>query len=210
MACHAARRTRTNSDQIPSRDGTAAQVGAGGSSGYRTVPAGGVALDTFEGIPIIAAGGITGGRALAAVLAAGCDGAWLGTALLAANEATFDPELAKAIVASDGTDTVYAETYDALASHLLRRNWAPWPAGIAWRHRRTPLTDRWQGRTAELLDDPQALADATQHLIDLTGPLFPKSYGEGAGAVATMAPAAEIMRSMLADAIQRLKAFQAR
>lgn len=28
-------------------------------------------------------------------------------------------------------------------------------AGIAWRHRRTPLTDRWRGRTAELLDDPR-------------------------------------------------------
>src|SRR2546428_4947210 len=43
-------------------------------------------IDAYPEMPVLAAGGITSGRALAAVLAAGADGAWLGTALLATPE----------------------------------------------------------------------------------------------------------------------------
>jgi nitronate monooxygenase len=63
--------------------------------------------------PVIASGGIATGRALAAVLAAGGEGAWIGTPLLATHEATGVSEAyKKCIVESDGQDTVFTRVYD--------------------------------------------------------------------------------------------------
>ena len=52
-------------------------------------------LDAFPDIPVLASGGIASGRALAAVLAAGADGAWAGTAFLATPECVEIPEAHK-------------------------------------------------------------------------------------------------------------------
>ena len=59
--------------------------------------------ERFPDIPLLAAGGITSGRALAAVLAAGAEGASLGTAVLATPEAVEVPGAFKErVVLSDG------------------------------------------------------------------------------------------------------------
>jgi nitronate monooxygenase len=44
-------------------------------------------VDAFPDLPVLAAGGVGNGRTLAAALATGADGAWVGTALLATPEA---------------------------------------------------------------------------------------------------------------------------
>jgi nitronate monooxygenase len=43
-------------------------------------------VEEFPDVPVVAAGGIASGRSLAAVLAAGAEGAWLGTAFVATHE----------------------------------------------------------------------------------------------------------------------------
>jgi nitronate monooxygenase len=66
---------------------------------------------------VLAAGGIGSGRALAAVLAAGADGAWVGTALLATPEAVEVSDAHKQrIVQSNGEDTVYTEVFDIVSN----------------------------------------------------------------------------------------------
>ena len=52
-------------------------------------------IEEFPTIPVIAAGGIANGRSLAAVLAAGAEGAWVGTAFVATQENTEVPEIHK-------------------------------------------------------------------------------------------------------------------
>ena len=49
-------------------------------------------VERYPGVPVLAAGGITNGRALAGVLAAGAEGASLGTAMLATQEAVEVPD----------------------------------------------------------------------------------------------------------------------
>ena len=72
-------------------------------------------LDAFPDTPVLASGGIASGRALAAVLAAGADGAWAGTAFLATPECVEIPEEHKqTIVQSDGEDTIFTRAYDVL------------------------------------------------------------------------------------------------
>ena len=61
---------------------------AGGHTGQLgTLPFLAQVLELSGSTPVIASGGIGSGRALAAVLAAGAEGAWLGTPLLATHEA---------------------------------------------------------------------------------------------------------------------------
>jgi nitronate monooxygenase len=67
-------------------------------------------LDAID-VPVLAAGGIGGGRALAAVLAAGADGARVGTRFVAAIEADAHPRYVEALIAARPEDTVLGNTF---------------------------------------------------------------------------------------------------
>ena len=84
-------------------------------------------VEEYPHIPVMAAGGISSGRALAAVLAAGAEGAWVGTAFVASPEAVEVPDTFKdRIVQSDGQDAMFTQLYDLIGA-------SPWPQGIAGR-----------------------------------------------------------------------------
>ena len=101
---------------------------------------------------MLAAGGITTGRTLAAILAAGAEGASLGTALLATPEAVEVPDAYKErILLSDGQDTAFTRLYDLLGN-------TPWPDGIAGRVYRNRLVREWDGRDAEIMEHREELA----------------------------------------------------
>lgn len=63
-------------------------------------------------LPVLAAGGIGTSRGLAAVLAAGAAGAWVGTAFLATRESLLPPAAIARLLAAASTDTVYTRAYD--------------------------------------------------------------------------------------------------
>jgi nitronate monooxygenase len=161
-------------------------------------------LDAFPDIPVIAAGGITNGRALAAVLAAGADGAWMGTAFLAATEAAaVPPAHLNALLASDGTDTVFSEVFDIVMAAGFRG--PEWPEGVGFRTRRFALVDQWHGREADLRAELDAILPAFRTGMRSVDPDYsPVPYGEGAGSVTSQRPAAEIIRAIARDAEGRL------
>lgn len=68
-------------------------------------------LDAVPGVPVLAAGGIGSGRAMAAALAAGADGVRVGTRFVASEEAGVHPTYAKALVAAQAHDSVYTRTF---------------------------------------------------------------------------------------------------
>jgi len=157
-------------------------------------------IDAFPQLPVLAAGGIASGRALAAVLAAGADGAWAGTTFLATPKCTEVPDEHKQlIVESDGEDTVYTRAYDVLFG-------APWPAGIAERGRRNDFTDEWDGRDAEIVKNRESL---TAQVLEAERNFDPARravlYGQSAGAVHSVRPAAEVLRSICDDAERILR-----
>lgn len=63
-------------------------------------------------VPVLAAGGIGSGRALAAVLAAGADGARVGTRFLVTEEAETHTTYMQALIAAEAEDTVVTQAYD--------------------------------------------------------------------------------------------------
>jgi nitronate monooxygenase len=152
-------------------------------------------LDTFTAVPVLAAGGIASGRALAAVLAAGADGAWVGTAFLATPEAHEVSAVHKQrIVDSNGEETVYTEVFDIVEEKTFG---IKWPAGIASRVHRNKFVDRWHRREDELragIDDvARTYMEALKRHDSQT---MAMAMGQSAALVNAIRPAGEIVRSL--------------
>ncbi len=174
---------------------------AGGhASGWNLLPFLARLLDEFPDLPVLAAGGVTAGRALAAVLAAGADGAWLGTALLATPEAVEVPDVHKrAVLASDGEDTVFTEVFDIMDG-------APWPAGIAGRALRNDFAKEWHGREHELRARREELLPAYREAQQQQDPEMKAFYfGQGATSIDAARPAAELVRGICDEAERLLR-----
>lgn len=144
-------------------------------------------------VPVLAAGGFADGRGLVAALALGADGVLLGTRFLATPEAPLHPNFKQAIVDSDGHDTVLTEVHD-LASGLV------WPGAMA-RAQRNSFIERWTGREWAIrqnqVDIARDLAQARKAGdVNNTSLLF----GQDAGLIDSVAPAAEIVKSMVVQA----------
>ncbi len=72
-------------------------------------------------VPVIAAGGIGTGRAMAAALAAGAAGVRVGTRFAVAEEADTHPVYAEALIQAAAEDTVVTETFSAMWPHAPHR-----------------------------------------------------------------------------------------
>ena len=173
---------------------------AGGhTGGMNLLPLLTAVVDQYPHIPVLAAGGVTTGRTLAAVLAAGAEGASLGTALLATPEAVEVPEAFKErILLSDGQDTAFTRLYDLLGN-------TPWPDGIAGRVYRNRLVREWDGRDDEIMEHREELASDVAAARARQDPELSSVYmGQGAGAVNAIRPAAEVVDDICQEAEQLL------
>lgn len=166
-------------------------------------------------VPVLAAGGISDGRGLAAVLALGAAGAWIGTRFLASEEALVAPEYSEEILKAQATDTVYTTLFDRgwrAAPHRALRNstYNTWVEAGRPPHGQRPGEDdvlathtsgyqvrRYEAFTAsaELEGDIEALA------------LF---AGQGVGLVNQVQSAAEIVHEIAHDARNTIQNLAAR
>jgi nitronate monooxygenase len=143
---------------------------------------------------LIAAGGIADGRGLAAALMLGADGVLVGTRFWAATEALTHPAHQASAVAATGDETIRTSSVDA-----ARR--LDWPKGFTARVRKNAFTERWHGREDDVAAQADAVAPAYRAAfqagdIDNAGVFF----GEAAGLIHTIEPAAAIMERMVAEA----------
>jgi nitronate monooxygenase len=156
----------------------------------------------YPDVPVLAAGGIGDGQTFAAALTAGADGAWLGTAFLATDEAVeVDDVHKRLIVESDGTDTVFTRAYDIVAGY-------PWPPGIGERVRRNRFTDEWIDREAELREcrtEVAAVRAANSSEVPEDLETREVLYGQSAGYIDHIRPAAEVVRAISQDAEHHIR-----
>lgn len=174
---------------------------AGGHTGrMNSLPFLTTLLDRYPQVPVLAAGGISSGRALAAALVAGADGAWAGTAFVATPEAVEVPDSFKQqILCSDGQDTAFTRLYDLLGD-------APWPEGIAARVYRNAFVRRWDGRDEEIRRHREELtSDAAQGWERQDPELASVYLGQSAVNVNEIRPAAQVLRDICDGAEQLLR-----
>lgn len=75
-------------------------------------------VDALDGAMVLASGGISDGRGVAASLALGADGVWVGTRLLAAQEAYVHPEHIRRIIQAHGEDTRFSRVFGPEMPHF--------------------------------------------------------------------------------------------
>jgi len=172
-------------------------IAQGTEAGGHTGPIGGMALipQIVEAvnIPVIAAGAITDGRGLAAALAFGAQGVWVGTRFIASKEANAHVLYKEKIMEAEDRDTVVTRSYSGKTMRVIKNDW----------------TDDWESRPQDILPFGQQ----GQHSLDAgvmhslrgdTSTFDPDreatAAGQGSGAVHDLLPAGEIVRNMVAEA----------
>ena len=149
--------------------------------------------------PVLAAGGIVDGQGLAAALACGAAGVLMGTRFLASTESPATAAHKRAILNAEIGDTIPTLVWDIL--------WGEdWPGGIRTQSLRNAVTDRWDGREADLragIDAARAEFAAAEARQDAK--LIPLLAGVGAARIHDIRPAADIVRSVVREAEQILR-----
>jgi enoyl-[acyl-carrier protein] reductase II len=169
---------------------------AGGHTGtVATFPLVPLIVDAIDGaIPVVAAGGIFDGRGLAAALALGADGVWVGTRFIATPEARTLPGYQNRIIDAREDGTVISRAFSGKTMRVIKND----------------TTDRYEADPTLLRGFPDQLTtsfrDGTFHLggDDTTPGIDPHREGYPAGQVVggihDIVPAADIVRSMVRDA----------
>jgi len=155
-------------------------------------------MDAVAPTPVLAAGGIASGRALAGVLAMGAVGAWCGTAFLVSEEAN-QPDLQKQrILDAAAEDTVVTRLY----------------SGKTMRNITNPLIEAWEAHGLHALPmgvQGFLIRDLVHSVREAGRPeLLMNAAGQTAGMLHEKRPAGEILREMVDEAAEILGAGLAR
>ncbi|PHY13760.1 2-nitropropane dioxygenase [Caulobacter sp. B11] len=165
----------------------------GGHTGLvGTLPLVAQAVEAVE-IPVIAAGGLHDGRGLAASLALGAQGVWMGTRFIASTEAHAGDLYREAILAAADEDTIRTRCY----------------SGKPMRVKKNPYVDDWEGRPADIQPFPAqamisiragALGGIGGQIDGLDADKSCFAMGQSAGGIHDVLPAGQIVANIIAEA----------
>ncbi len=155
-------------------------------------------------VPVVAAGGIFDGRGLAAAMALGADGVWMGTRFIATPEARTVRGYKDALVRTGEDGTVISKGYSGKPMRTVRNEW----------------TQHVEEHPELLLPFPdmmlQSLETGVLHLggdehtqVDTDRECYPA--GQGVGAIHELTPAGDVVRAVVREAeatLDRLAAFR--
>jgi NAD(P)H-dependent flavin oxidoreductase YrpB (nitropropane dioxygenase family) len=162
-------------------------------------------VDVAGAVPVVAAGGIADGRALAAVLALGAAGAWVGTRFLLTHEARAHEHYKSRLLSATESDTVFSTVFDV-----------GWP-DAPHRTLRNATVDMWEaaGRP-EMRDragEEQILGEyddgtpIVRYAVDFPRPgasgdvdAMALYAGQGVGQTTSIQPAADVVRDLAREA----------
>lgn len=162
---------------------------AGGHTGQvSTLPLLQIVLEAVQ-TPVVAAGGIASPRGVAAALAAGAQGVWVGTCLLAALESATSEQARERIVQAQETETTLTRVFD-LAQGLA------WPEQFPGRALRNRFTEAWDARPEEVPAAAQARQALAEAIKQRDYDLAVIYAGQAVGLVTRQQPAGDIIRSL--------------
>jgi nitronate monooxygenase len=171
---------------------------AGGHTGHvGTLPLLQSVLDAVQ-VPVLVAGGIASPRGVAAALAAGAEGVWVGTCLLASPECENTEQARSRIVQAQETETVLTRAFD-IAQGI------PWPPQYPGRALRNRFTDQWHHQTDQLSQDERARQQLAEAIKSRDYDLAHIYAGEAVGLVKQQQPAAEVIHQLGDGAEQLLR-----
>lgn len=178
-----------------------------------TMPLVPAVVDAVSPVPVVAAGGIADGRGLAAALALGAAGAWIGTRFLASHEATIHPRYRELLLQASEDDTVFAEElFDVMwpkAPHRVLRN----KTVATWEAAGRPPSGQRPGE-GEVIGTSKSVGPIVRYRsytpgLDAEGDVEAMSLwaGQSVGLITKRQPAGDIVRQIMdeaKDVLQRL------
>jgi NAD(P)H-dependent flavin oxidoreductase YrpB (nitropropane dioxygenase family) len=160
-------------------------------------------VDAVAPTPVLAAGGIAGGRQMAAAMALGAQGVWTGSVWLTTEEAETHPVVKEKMLAATASDTVRSRATTGKPARQLRTAW----------------TDEWDGP-----DSPGPLPMPLQTLFGIEGDerigraasagnpgardLLTYPVGQVVGRMTQVRPAARVLHDIVeeyVDVVERMK-----
>jgi len=154
-------------------------------------------LDAVQ-IPVLAAGGIASPRGVAAALAAGAEGVWVGTALLASPECDNTEHARTHLVQAQETDTILTRVFD-VGQRI------PWPPQYPGRALRNRFSEQWHQQIEALAHNQEAQQQLTQAIASENYDIAYLYAGEAVGMVTQQQPAAAIIQQLGEGAEQLLR-----
>lgn len=150
------------------------------------------------GVPVIAAGGVTTGRHLAAALALGADGVWTGSLWLTSRESDVNMPLKERLLEAETDDTVYS---NCISGYTMRTTRCPWH-------------DEWLSEQApEVLKPPLQMILSSNYIqgsLDYQRKdLMTEAAGQGIHYVKEMKPARQILSDIVEEALDVFDRFAA-
>jgi enoyl-[acyl-carrier protein] reductase II len=148
-------------------------------------------------IPVVAAGSIVDGRGLAAALAFGCQGVWMGTRFIASHEARAALAYKQALVQARDTDTIVTRCYSGKTMRVVDN----------------PYVQDWETRPQDLQPFPQQAIASSK--LDVMGGIAGKiegldpdrdcmPAGQGTGSIREILSCAQIVERTMSEAEQVL------
>ena len=175
----------------------------------------------YQRVVVLAAGGITDGRGLAAALALGCDGAVMGTRLWACRESIGDPALQASLLSADADDVVRTGVFDSIMNSYSAH---PWPEpfdsvgvlkNVTWHtwHNRSRQGRRFGRNAGSNGPDDELLASSAAYkaAVRAGDPTVAGVWsGEGVGEVTEIEGAESVVRSAEVECIRQVDMLSSR
>jgi nitronate monooxygenase len=170
------------------------EAGGHGKSGRTTLSLTPAVVDIAGEIPVLAAGGLSDGRGLAAALMLGASGILVGTRFWATPEALGNDRVKQLLTLARSDDTQRTRVFD-----IVRE--LPWPDGYTGRALVNDFSRKWHGNEAalekNLARETETYWTAARAGDTNTSVVF---AGEGLDLIHDVTPAGEIVRTIAADA----------
>ena len=170
---------------------------AGGHTGFiGTLTILQVVLDAVgdRPVPVLAAGGVATGAAVAGALVMGAAGAWIGSAFSATQEADGSPARKERLLGATENDTVQTRVFDIALD-------AGYPAAAPGRALRNRFTGQWHGKEEDLAArQPQEFERLRQARAADDFDIYHVYAGQAIGLVGEVEPAAAVIGRLAADA----------
>lgn len=163
-----------------------------------------------KSIPILAAGGITDGKDLAAALALGADGVVLGTRLWASTEAKGPKKFKDALVAAQsGDDVVRTRAFDTICNTFRTNKWPiPYDSSGVLRNKTTKDWDDVAKleKAISTAEGAASLVSQYKTAYEIHDPAYACVYsGKGVGKIHSIEPAYDILMRIESEAIEAIK-----
>lgn len=185
---HAVKAAEAGCDAVVAQ-GTEAGGHTGRVAGFALIPQ---VVDAVD-IPVLAAGAIVDGRGLAASLALGASGVWMGTRFIASPEAHAGQVYHERLIEASDEDTRVTRSYSGKPMRVLKNDWV-----AEWENRPGDIQP-FPGQAMMAMQEGVmgGIAGKTENL-DASRDCLPA--GQGAGAITTIEPAGDIVRRTVAEA----------